>query len=69
MTWKNKIKENCVYKLGNGTYSGPKGALQYGEILENNAFSDIQIQENIAISENNNLLKDNVYIKLIDLKS
>lgn len=68
MTWRDKIKENCVYRLGNGTYSGPKGALSYGEILENNAMSDLQIQENIARSDKTELVKDNVYIKLINLK-
>ena len=49
--WKNKIIEGYIYKIGEGTYTGKKGALTYGEMLIEDGFTDEQVQNSISRSE------------------
>lgn len=62
--WKNKIIEGYVYKIGEGTYTGRKGALAYGDMLVEDGFTDEQVQNSISRSETKSFSSKTKFIKL-----
>lgn len=65
--WRKKIKSDYVYCIGTGSYTGQKGALSYGEMLEEDGFTDEQIQRSISRSETKTITIHTKYTKLNDL--
>jgi len=67
MTWKEKVKNGYIYKIGTDSYTGQIGALSYGNMLANDGFTDEQIQNSISRSETPSVTTNTKYIKLKDL--
>lgn len=51
MSWRKKIINDYIYKLDTGAYTGAKGALEYGKNLEEDGFTNEQIEKCISRSK------------------
>lgn len=67
MLWKNKVKNGYIYKIGTDSYTGQVGALSYGKMLEEDGFTDEQIQRSISRSETPSITINTRFIKLSDI--